>query len=162
MISLIYGFFTIKQMDAYIAKQKQTQRYQKQLVVTSGEFARQGYGIKRYKLICIKQISNNDILYGTGNYRYYLIITFLFFIFRAAPMGYRGSQATGRIRVVAAGLCHSHSNTGSESCLRPTPQLRATLDTLTHRARPRIEPVSSWMLVRFIFTEPQWEFHNKF
>ena len=29
--------------------------------------------------------------------------------------------------------------------------------SLTHRARPRIEPVSSWILVRFLSTEPQWE-----
>ena len=35
----------------------------------------------------------------------------------------------------------AHGNTGS----------------LTHWARPWIEPASSWMLVRFISTEPQWE-----
>ena len=29
---------------------------------------------------------------------------------------------------------------------------------LTHWAGPGIEPVSSWMLVRFISTEPRWEF----
>ena len=72
-------------------------------------------------------------------------------------VAYGSSQSRDRIQATAANLCHSHSNTGSESCLRPTPQLRATLDTLTHRARPRIEPVSSWMLVRFISTEPQQE-----
>ena len=46
----------------------------------------------------------------------------------AAPMAYRGSQARGRIEAVAAGLGHSHSNTGSEAYLPPTPQLTATLD----------------------------------
>ena len=30
--------------------------------------------------------------------------------------------------------------------------------SLTHWARPGIEPVSSWILVEFITTEPQWEF----
>ena len=35
-------------------------------------------------------------------------------------MAYGGSQAT------AAGLCHSHSNTGSKLCLRPTPQLHSS------------------------------------
>ena len=39
----------------------------------------------------------------------------------AAPTAYRGSQAKGLIGAVAAGLYHSHSNTGSEPHLRPTP-----------------------------------------
>ena len=43
-------------------------------------------------------------------------------------MAYGCSQARGLIGAVAAGLCHSHSNTGSEPCLRPTPQLIAMLD----------------------------------
>ena len=29
--------------------------------------------------------------------------------------------------------------------------------SLTHRVRPGIEHTSSWMLVRFIPAEPQWE-----
>ena len=43
-------------------------------------------------------------------------------------MAYEGSQATGRIGAVAAGLHHSHSNAGSEPRLRPTPQLTAIPD----------------------------------
>ena len=59
-----------------------------------------------------------------------LILFFLFFFgfSRAAPMSYGGSQATGLIRAVAAGLCQNHSNMGSEPCLRPIPQLMATPD----------------------------------
>ena len=54
---------------------------------------------------------------------------FLFlFLFRAAPMAYGGSQARGRMGATAAGLHHSHSHAGSKPCLRPTPQLTATLD----------------------------------
>ena len=54
---------------------------------------------------------------------------FYFFVFsRAAPMACGGSQARGPIRAVAAGLHHSHSNMGSEWCLRPTPQLTAMPD----------------------------------
>ena len=49
----------------------------------------------------------------------------LFAISRAAPMAYGGSQARGQIGAVAAGLRQSHSNAGSESHLRPTPQLTA-------------------------------------
>ena len=32
--------------------------------------------------------------------------------------------------------------------------------SLTHWAKPGIEPVSSWMLVGFFTTEPQWELHK--
>ena len=53
----------------------------------------------------------------------------LFFAFsRAAPAAYGGSQARGLIGAVATGLRQSHSNTGSEPRLRPTPQLTATPD----------------------------------
>ena len=47
-------------------------------------------------------------------------------IFRAAPAAYGDSQARGLIRAVAAGLWHSHSNTGSKLCLQSAPQLVAT------------------------------------
>ena len=46
----------------------------------------------------------------------------LFFVFsRATPVAYGGSQAKGLIRAVAAGLCQSQSNSGSEPRLQPTP-----------------------------------------
>ena len=40
-------------------------------------------------------------------------------------MAYGGSHARVRIGAVAAGLCHSYSNVGSEPRLPPTPQLTA-------------------------------------
>ena len=46
----------------------------------------------------------------------------------AAPAAYGGSQARGQIGAVATGLHQSHSNTGSEPRLQPTPQLTATPD----------------------------------
>ena len=52
------------------------------------------------------------------NYLYLFI--FVFCLFRATPTAYVGSQARGLIRAVAAGLCHSHSNTRSKLRLRPT------------------------------------------
>ena len=51
-----------------------------------------------------------------------------FFLFRGAPAAYGVSQARSQIRVRAAGLCHSCSNTRSEPHLRPTPQLTAMPD----------------------------------
>ena len=62
-----------------------------------------------------------------------LIIPFLKNLFRAAPMAYGVSQARGRIRATAQPQPY-HSNAGS----------------LTHWARPGMEPASSWILVGFI------------
>ena len=65
---------------------------------------------------------------------FYFIILFYFYLFiyfclfGDAPTAYGASQARGLIGAVAAGLCHSHSNAGSELHLRPTPQLKATPD----------------------------------
>ena len=65
---------------------------------------------------------------------FYFILFFIFllpffFVFsRATPVAYGDSQARGLIGAVAAGLYHSHSNTGSEPSLQPTPHLTATLD----------------------------------
>ena len=55
-------------------------------------------------------------------------IYFFKFIFRVPPAAYGNSQARGPVGDTAAGLCHSHSNSGSKPHLWPTPQLRALLD----------------------------------
>ena len=52
----------------------------------------------------------------------------VFCLFRATPMAYEISQASGQIGPAAAGLHHSHSNTGSKLCLQSIPQLMATPD----------------------------------
>ena len=62
-----------------------------------------------------------------GEPGYFLFFLFLL-LFRAAPAAYGGSQARVQIRTAAAVLRHSHSNSGSELHLQPTPQLTATLD----------------------------------
>ena len=78
--------------------------------------------------------------------------------FKASPAAYGASQARGQIRAAAAGLHHSHSNARSKPHLEPTPQLTAApARFLTHWARPGVESASSWMLVIFIYAEPQWE-----
>ena len=44
----------------------------------------------------------------------FLVAWFVFvFIFMAAPAAYGNAQAKGLIGAVAAGLCHSHGDTGS-------------------------------------------------
>ena len=42
------------------------------------------------------------------------IYSFFLVFFRAAPLAYGSSQARGGIGAVAAGLCHNHSNSGSD------------------------------------------------
>ena len=66
---------------------------------------------------------------------FFLFFFGLFAIFWATFSAYGGSQARGRIGAVAAGLHHSHSNAGSQPCLRPTPQLTATLSEARDRTR---------------------------
>ena len=60
------------QMNLF-AKQKQTHRHRKQ---TYGYQRGKEIGINRYTLIYRKQINNKDLLYSTGNYIQYLIITY--------------------------------------------------------------------------------------
>ena len=99
------------------------------------------------------------LLARTANQSAYFLFSFFFcFVFLGRhPQAYRGSQARGWIQAVAASLSHSHSNTRNKPRLQPTPHLSATPDPLTHWARLGIEPVSSWILVRFVSTEPWWE-----
>ena len=62
---------------------------------------------------------------------FFILFYFAFFFFlslRAAPVAYGGFQARGPVRIVAAGLCQSHSNVGSEPYLQPIPQLMAILN----------------------------------
>jgi len=66
-------------------------------------------------------------------------------LFRTASKPYGSSQARGWTGAAANNLYHSHSNT----------------ESLTHWARPGIEPASSWMLVGFITAEPRWELWDR-
>jgi len=74
------------------------------------------------------------------SFLFFFLLSFLFFsfflfslslslcLFRASTTACANSQARGQIGATAARLRHSHSNTGSEPYLRPTPQLSAMLD----------------------------------
>ena len=72
-------------------------------------------------MMCIvwKELSHRHVITTSS-------FIFIFFLFRAAPATYGDSQAKGQIGAIAAGLHHSHSDTGSELHLRPTPQLKPT------------------------------------
>ena len=88
---------------------------------------------------------------------YLFIYCFFFLLFRSAPAACGSSQAKGQIRATAAGLYHSHSNSGFEPHLQPTPQLKATLDSSNplRKARDRIcIPMNtSWICFRCVTME---------
>ena len=80
----------------------------------------------------------------------------LFFLFRAASAVHGSSQARGRIGATAASLRQSHSNMGS----KPICNLHHSSQQcwiLNPRARPGIEPESSWALVGLVTAKSQWE-----
>ena len=57
-----------------------------------------------------------------------VVVAIFFFFFNASLGAHGSSQARGLIEATAAGLHCSYSNSGSEPCLRPTPQHTATPD----------------------------------
>ena len=65
----------------------------------------------------------------------------LFFFLGLYPCHMEVPRLGGLIGAVATSLQHSHSNARS----------------LSHWVRPGIEPTTSWFLVRFVSTAPQWE-----
>ena len=67
---------------------------------------------------------------------HFFCLFFFLFLFRSAPAAYGGYQAVGQIGAAAAGLRLSNT--------------RFT----THWVRPGMEPLSSWLPVGFVTTEP--------
>ena len=70
-------------------------------------------------------------------------------VFRASPVSYGSSQARDLIRATAAG--HSHSTVGSKPRLVTYITAHGSSRSLTHCARPGIEPASSWIVGRICF-----------
>ena len=99
----------------------------------------------------LKQDEPTEVSTKTHMTKWQKIKNFFFFPLRVAPVARSGFGAA------AAGLCHSHSNAGSQLHFRPTLQLTAVPDPLTHWARPGIELTSSWILVGFVTAGPKRE-----
>ena len=74
-------------------------------------------GLVRTIPTLMKHLSCAGLWAGTRDASLYLLI-FFFFLFRATPAAYGGSQARGGIRAVATSLHHRHSNSGSEPHLQ--------------------------------------------
>ena len=67
----------------------------------------------------------NWISSHTSYWKHHLFLVF----FKVVPAAYGAFQARGPTEAVAASLCHSHSNAGSEPYLWPSPQLTAMPDS---------------------------------
>ena len=96
------------------------------------------FGLRQKRVLIL--LSLGTFLHQSLSWLCFFVL-FCFFLSRATPEPYGSSQARGGPRAAAAGLHHSHSNARS----------------LTHWARPGIQPLSSWRLVGFVTSEPQWE-----
>ena len=72
-------------------------------------------------------------------------------------MAYGSPQTRGCIKAAAASLYHSHSNSGIWASSMTYTPVHGNTGSLTHWVRPGIKPTTSWILVGFITTEPQWE-----
>ena len=70
----------------------------------------------------------------------HMLDIYLLSFFRATHAASGSSQARGQIGVIAARLHHSHRNTGSEPCLRSTPQLLAMPDPYPTDHRQGLKP----------------------
>ena len=89
--------------------------------------------------------------------QFYSIFLFIYLFIWATLAADGISQARCWVGAAAATLHHSHGNSGSMPHLQLTAQLMAMPRSLTHWARPGIQPTSSWILVGFISVVPQPE-----
>jgi len=88
--------------------------------------------IQMYVFLCPSEMPSKISFIAFVNslltFFFFLIVVVVVAISWAVPAAYGGSQARGRIGAVATSLRQSHSNSGSEPRLQPTPQLTATPD----------------------------------
>ena len=90
------------------------------------------------------------------------LIKYSFLLFRATLASYGSSQARGsnqRYNCQSAPQPQQHQIQASSLTYT---KAHGNPGSLTHWARPGIEPVSSWILIGFVTTEPQWELLIKY
>ena len=83
------------------------------------------------------------------------IFIFIFWLFKATPAAYGGSQARDQTRAYATATA-----TPDLSCICNLHHSSQQCQILTLWARPGIEPATSWFLVGFISAAPWWELQS--
>ena len=116
--------------------------------------------------------SHNHISPGWFESSNWSSVVFLFIYFfvleRTPPAAYGGSQARGPIRAIAASLHQGHRNVGiwakcgvvKDPGLPTYTTACGSPGSLTHSARPGIEPTTSWSLLDSFTTEPRRKLHQ--
>ena len=80
-------------------------------------------------------------------------VFFFFFFFFAASTAYGGSQARGLIGAITTSL-YQHRIWATSATYSTG---HGNAGSLTHWARPGMEPACLWMQVSFVSAEPWWE-----
>ena len=75
---------------------------------------------------------------------------FFFCLFRATPVAYGGPQARGLNQSCSSQPTPHPQQHGIPAESQTYTAAHSKAGSLTHRARPGIKPMSSWMLVRFV------------
>ena len=111
-----------------------------------------------YAMIAMKYRLHLQILWLLSPFGFILFcfIFALFFFFRATPKSCGSSQARGQVWAIAASLCHSHRNMGSEPHLWTKPQLMAMPDPQPTEQGQGSNPHPHEYYLD-LFPEPQWE-----
>ena len=96
---------------------------------------------------CCKDVEKLDHFYIEVWFFFFFLVFFC--LFRAAPVGYGGSQARGPIGTVAAGVMPEPQQCRIRAVSVTCTTVHGNAGSLTHWERPGMEPSPSRMLVGF-------------
>ena len=113
--------------QAYILHLKKTIVHEHSHLLNDGTSTERAFSHSTRAVLCSKHC-RASVLFTLPRHFLLLLFFFFFLLCRATVAAYGDSQARGRIGAAAASLRQSHSNSGPEPHLRPTPQLTATPD----------------------------------
>ena len=103
----------------------------------------------------------NRIVFGRRKimslFIYLFIYVFIFGLFRAAPVAHRSSPARVMNQSYSGWPTPQPRQRGIRAASVTYTTAQGNAGSFTHWERPGMEPISSWVLVRFITTEPQQE-----
>ena len=91
-----------------------------------------------------------DLFWKRCRFSLVFVVVVFFFFPRAAPMTYGGSQARGLIRTVATGLGPEPQQHRIQATSMTHTTAHNSTGSLTHWARPGIEPATTRFLVGFV------------
>ena len=100
-------------------------------------------------ILVLYKVSYNLDIHSSTDLFFFFFLSFCLFQGRSHSI-WRLPGARGPIGAVADGLHHSHSQSGIPAASANYTTARDNARSLTHWARPGIEPATSWFLVGFV------------